>query len=152
MSLTLPISARDTRYQSAIRIQEQPRIYFPRFSWIWDGRREATAGSFVVHKEESKVKGSRRSAACYLVGFAILVYILAIDGQFCGERFCFVLNNSRPLLALEMEFFETARAGKGMYHLSFKFQIYILQYLSSRSSPNSMIWWLRYMTSIKTMM
>jgi hypothetical protein len=40
-------------------------------------------------------------------------FILATDGQFCGERFCFVLNNARPLLPLETAFFETARAGKG---------------------------------------
>ena len=45
---------------------------------------------------------------------------LVTDGQSCGERFCFVLNNARPLLLLETEFFETARAGKGFYHPSFK--------------------------------
>ena len=32
--LTLFISARDTRYQSAVRVQKQSRIYLPRFSWI----------------------------------------------------------------------------------------------------------------------
>ena len=32
-----------------------------------------------------------------------------------GGRFCVVLNNARPLLPLETEFFETARAGKGFY-------------------------------------
>ena len=32
-----------------------------------------------------------------------------------GGRFCVVLNNTRPLLPLETEFFETARAGKGFY-------------------------------------
>ena len=37
--------------------------------------------------------------------------------QFCGERFCFVLNNARPLLPLETAFFETARAGKGILSL-----------------------------------
>ena len=37
-----------------------------------------------------------------------------------GERFCFVLDNARPLLPLETAFFETARAGKGFLppHLS----------------------------------
>ena len=63
---------------------------------------------------------------------------LTTDGQFYGERFCFVLNNARPLLPLETAFFETARAGNGLYLPSFKIQINILQYLSSRSSPNSM--------------
>ena len=109
-------TARDTRYQSAVRIQEQPRIYLPRFSWIWDRRREATAGSSVVYGGKSKVNWCRQSAACYLVSFFISTYILATDGRFCGERFCFVLNNARPLLPLETEFFETARAGKGFYH------------------------------------
>ena len=75
MCLTLPILARDTRYRSAIRIQEQPPIYLPWFSWIWDRRRETTADSPVVYEEESKVEGSRRSAACYLVGFATSAYI-----------------------------------------------------------------------------
>ena len=120
MYLTLPISARDTRYQSAVRIQEQPQIYLPRFSWIWDRRREATAGSPVVYGEEIKVDWSRRSAACYLVSFAISMYILATDNQFCGERFCFVLNRARPLLPLESMFFETARAGKGFFHAIFQ--------------------------------
>ena len=69
--LTLPISARDTRYQSAVRIQEQPWIYLPRFSWIRVGRRKATAGSPVIYGEESKVDWSRRSAARYLVSSAI---------------------------------------------------------------------------------
>ena len=108
-------TARNTWHQSAVRIQEQPRIYFPRFPWIWDRRQDATAGSFVVYKEESKVDRCRWSAACYLVSFTISAYILATDGQFSGERFCFVLSNSRPLLQLETEFFETARAGKGFY-------------------------------------
>ena len=149
MCPTLPILARDTRYQSAFRIQEQSQVYLPRFSWIWDGRREAIEGSPVVYKEESKIERSRRSAACYLVSFAISAYTLATDGQFCGERFCFVLNNARPLLPLETVFFETARAGKGLYHpSSFKFQNNILQYLSSRSLPNSMTCWLRSITSI----
>ena len=58
-----------------------------------------------------------------MVGFAISAYILATDGQFCGERFCVVLNSARPLMPLETEFFQTARARKGFYHPSFKFQI-----------------------------
>ena len=70
------ISAGDTRYQSAVRIQEQSRFYLPRFSWIWDGWREATAGSPVIYGGESKVEGSRRSAACHLVSFAISTYVL----------------------------------------------------------------------------
>ena len=45
----------------------------------------------------------------------ISLYIPDTDGQLCGERFCFVLNNARPLLPLETAFFETARAGKGFY-------------------------------------
>ena len=40
-----PTSARDTWYQSAVRIQEQSRFYFPRSSWIWFGQWEATADS-----------------------------------------------------------------------------------------------------------
>ena len=118
------ISARDSRYQSAVRIQEQSRLYLPRFSWIWVRRREATAGSHVIYGGESKVEGSTRSAACHLVSFATSAYILlAPDDQFCGERFCFVLNNARPLLPLEASFFETARAGQGffllLHHLGF---------------------------------
>ena len=112
--LTLPTSARDTRYPSAIRIQEQPRIHFPRFSWIWDGRREATPGSSVVPGEESKVHWSRRSAACHLVSLYTSIHVVT-DARFSAERFCFVLNKSRPLLPLEIAFFETARAGKGIY-------------------------------------
>ena len=126
--LTLPISARDSRYQSAFCIQEQPQVYLPWFSWIRDGRREATAGSPVVYGDESKVEGSGRSTACYLVSFAISAYTLATDGQFCGERFCFVLNNARPLLPLETAFFEKARAGKGSITPSFKFQFSILHF------------------------
>ena len=57
-----------------------------------------------------------------------------------GERFCFVLNGARPLLPLETTFFETARAGKGFYiTLSFKSQINIFQYPSSRFLLSSMI-------------
>ena len=149
MYLTQSISARDTRYQSAVRIQKQPRIYFPRFSWIWDRRREATTGSPVVYEEESKVEGSRRSAACYLVGFAISAYTVTAHYQFRGERFCFVLNNARPLLPLEKTFFESARAAIPLILQTFRSLMNILQYLSSRSSPNSMIWWHRSMTSIK---
>ena len=119
MYLTLPISARDTWYQSAVRIPEPSRIHLPRFSWIWVGRREATTGGPVVYGEESKGDARRRSASCYLVSFAISVYILATDCQFCAERYCLVLNNARPLLPLETAFFETARAGKGFYPLIF---------------------------------
>ena len=36
-----------------------------------------------------------------------------------SERFCFVLNNARPLLPREMEFFETVRAGNGGFFFSF---------------------------------
>ena len=66
--------ARDTWYQSAVCVQEQSRFHLPRFSWIWDRRRETTAGSPVVYEEESGVEGSTRSAACYLVSFAISAY------------------------------------------------------------------------------
>ena len=66
--------------------------------------------------------------------------------SFVGERFCFVLNNVRPLLPLETAFFETARAGTGFYHpnfssskLMFFFVFFFLQYPSSRSLPNSTI-------------
>ena len=47
-------------------------------------------------------------------------YILATDDQFCAERFCIVLNKARPLLPLEMAFFETARSGTGIYHTIFQ--------------------------------
>ena len=141
-------TARDTWHSSALRIHEQSRICLPRFSGIWDRRQDATAGSPVIYRGEIKVERCRRSAACYLVGFAISVYILATDRQFCVGRFCFILNGARPLLPLETEFFETTRAGKGFYLLSFKFQINILQYPSSRYLLNSMIWWLKSITSI----
>ena len=113
--LTQSISARDTRYQSAVRIQEQSRIYLPRFSWFWDWRQEATSERPVVYEEESKVEGSRWSAACYLVSFAISAYTVTTHDQYRDERFCFVLNNVRPLLPLEMAFFESAGAGKGFH-------------------------------------
>ena len=47
----------------------------------------------------------------------LCVHVLVTDGHICGEleRFCFSLNNDRPLLPLETAFFETARAGKGLY-------------------------------------
>ena len=117
------LPARDTRYQSAVRFQEQSWFYLPRFTWIWGGRREATAGSPVVYRDESKVEGSKGSASRYLVSFTMIsTYILAPDDQICGERFCFVLNNARPLLPLEAAFFEKARAGNGFFlsphHLS----------------------------------
>jgi hypothetical protein len=53
------------------------------------------------------------------------VYILATDCQFWGERFCFVLNNSRPLSPLETAFFETARLGKGFYNPIVQFPVYL---------------------------
>ena len=117
------LSARDTRYQSAVRIQDQSRFYLPRFTWIWSGRREATEGRPFVYGNESKVEWSRRSATCYLVSFAMIsTYILLPDDHFCDERFCFVLNKARPLLPLEAAFFEKARAGNGFFlsahHLS----------------------------------
>ena len=121
LCLTLPISARYTRYQSAVRIPEQPQIYLPWFSWIWDRRREATEGSPFVYGQERKVERCTRSAARYLVGFTISAYILATDDQFCYERFCFILNKARPLLPLESEFFETARARRGFYRSIFLF-------------------------------
>ena len=113
-------TARDTWHPSAVCIQEQPRIYLSRFSRIWDRRQKATAGCPVVYGGESKVDWCRRSAACYLVCFDISAYLLATDDQFCGERFCFVLNNARPLLPLETAFFESARAGKGFYYPVFQ--------------------------------
>ena len=115
-SLTLPLSARETRYQSAVRIQKQPRIHLSWFTWIWDRWWETTAGRLVVFGEESKGHWSKRSAACYLVSLPISAYILATDGQFCNKRFCFVLNKARPLFPLETAFFETTRASKGFYH------------------------------------
>jgi hypothetical protein len=61
--------------------------------------------------------------------FSISAYIPATDDQFCGERFCFLLNNAQPLLPLETAFFETASAGKGFYHsISFKFQFPIYHF------------------------
>ena len=52
--------------------------------------------------------------------FPYLSLMLATDDQFCGERFCFVLNGARPLFPLESMFFEMARAGKGFYHAIFQ--------------------------------
>ena len=156
MCLTLPILARDARYQSAVRIQEQSGIYLPRFSWVWDGRRETTAGSPVVYKEESKVKGSRRSAACYLVSFAISLgaytsnwlSVLWLKVLLCSEQCSAAIAAGNGLLW-------DSKGGKRflpLHHLSFDSHFNILQYLSLRSSPNSMIWWLRFMTLIKMMM
>ena len=51
---------------------------------------------------------------------SISLYIPDTDGRFCGKRFCFVLNNARPLMPLETEFFETRRAGKGIYRPIFQ--------------------------------
>jgi len=63
-------------------------------------------------------KQRRRSAACYLVSLPISAYILATDGQFCDESFCFVLNKSRPLFPLETAFLKTTRASKGQAKVS----------------------------------
>ena len=82
-----PHAARDTWHPSAVRIQEQPWIYFPRFPRIWDRRQEPARGSPVIFGGESKVGWCRRSAACYLVSFTISAYIPTTDGQFCGEGF-----------------------------------------------------------------
>ena len=50
-------------------------------------------------------------------------YTVTAHYQFRGERFCFVLNNARPLLPLEKTF-ESARAGKGFYPSHFtNFQV-----------------------------
>ena len=153
MCLTLPISARDTRYPSAVRIQEQPRICFPRFSWIWDWRREATAGSPAVSGEESKVDWCRRSAACYLVSFAISSYILGYwwpvlwwKVLLCSEQ-C-----SASIATGDSVLWDGEGRKRSLIAPSFMFQVNILQYPSSRSLPNSTIWWLRSTTSIKTTM
>ena len=99
-------SARDTRYPSAVRIPEQPWIYLPRFSWVWDGWRKATAGSTVVFREESKVDWGRRSAACYLVGFptCLIVYIghwrsvLCWKVLFCSEQISAFIATGKGVL------------------------------------------------------
>ena len=101
--------------------------------------------SFIEEKSKSKEVDDQLHAIWLVL---LSVYILATDRRFCVGRFCFVLNGARPLLPLETEFFETTRAGKGFYRLSFKFQFNILQYPSSRYLPNSMTWWLRSITSI----
>ena len=49
--------------------------------------------------------------------FRDLGVLTGTDCQFYDKRFCFVLNNARPLLPLETAFFKTAKAGKGFYHL-----------------------------------
>ena len=50
--------------------------------------------------------------------FGRFYYPIVLSGyllHFCpGERFCIVLNKARPLLSLETEFFQKARAGKGL--------------------------------------
>ena len=66
--------------------------------------------------------------------------------------FCFVLNNARPLLPLEMMLLRLWEQEKVSITPSFKSQINILQYPSSLSSTNSMIWSLKSMTSIKVTM
>ena len=138
--LTSPISARHTRYQSVDLIQEQPQTYLPWFSWIWVWRQEATAGSPVVYWEEIKVDWSRRSAACYLVSFAISSYILDTDDEFYCERFCITLNNGRPLFPMETDFFEMGMAGKGFYHLIFQAFTY-WHFPSTRHRDLYQIWW-----------
>ena len=68
--------------------------------------------SFLEKKAKSTEVDDQLHAIWY-VSLLVSSYILATDGQFCVERFCFVLNKARPLLPLEKVFFETARAGKG---------------------------------------
>ena len=153
LCLTLPISARYTRYQSAVRIPEQPQIYLPWFSWIRDRRREATEGSPFVHGQERKVERCTRSAARYLVGFTISAYILATDDQFCLKGFVLFLTK----LDLYCHWNRNSLRRRGREEVSiapsffsFKSQInYYLQYLSSRSLPSLMIWWIRPTTCIK---
>ena len=95
------LSARDTRYQSAVCVQEQSRFYLPRFTWIRGGRREATAGRPFVYGDESKVEGSRRSAACYLVSFTIITtYILPSDGSVLWWKVLFRSEQSSASIAI----------------------------------------------------
>ena len=76
--------------------------------------------SFLEKKAKSTDVDDQLHAIWSVSRIDISSYIQATDGQFCCERFCFVLNNARPLLPLETEFFETARAGKGYYHSIFQ--------------------------------
>ena len=75
-------------------------------------------------KAKSKEVDDQLHAIWLVFFFAISAYTVATHYQFRGERFCFVLNNARPLLPLEKAFFESARAGKGFYpsHLT-NFQV-----------------------------
>ena len=145
-------TARDTWHPPAVRIQEQPRIYLPRFSWIWDRRREAIAGSPVVYGGKSEGEKCRRSAACYLVGFAISLYILSTDVHFCGKGFVLFWT----MLGLYYHWKRSSLRRRGQEKVSiapsFKPQINILQCPSSQSLPSSMIWWLRSMISTKMTM
>ena len=116
------ISARDTRYQSAICIQEQSRFYLPRFSWIWDRRRDATAESPVIYGREGKVEGSTRSAPCYLVSFSISTYV-APDDRFCGEGFVLFWTKLGLYCHWKRPSLRQRELGKvSFYHPSFKFQ------------------------------
>ena len=98
LSLTLPISSWDTRYQSAagVHVQEQSRIYLPRFSWIWlgDGGREATAESPVVYEEESEIEWSRCMLTPIQQIFPKILQCLVVLDKFSTTRH--VLQNYIP--------------------------------------------------------
>ena len=65
-------------------------------------------------KAKSKEVDDQLHAIWSVFFFSQSRHTVATD-QFCGERFCFILNNARPLLPLETAFFESSRAGKGFY-------------------------------------
>ena len=133
----LTLVARDTWHPLAVRIQEPVQIYLPRFFWIWDRWREAT------------------SISCMLFGpFAISSYILATDSHlwwkvlFCSEQCSTSIVTGKGLLWDG----EGRKWYLSPHYSSSNFRFNILQYPSSRSSLNSMIWWPRSMTLIKMMM
>ena len=94
--------------------------------------------SFIEKKAKSTNVDDQLHAIWSVSLFRLMYWSLMVHS--CGERFCIVLNGARPLFPLETAFFETARAGKGLsISPSYKSQINILQYPSSRSLPSSMI-------------
>ena len=82
---------------------------------------------------EKKAKATEVDNQLHAIWFVSLsqhTSVLATDGWFCDDRFCFILNNARPLLPLETAFFETARAGKGFLSPPHIFQVNKLTFLT----------------------
>ena len=123
LCLILPIQRGIHDIRRPFAFQSNPGFIFhnsPGFE-TGDEKQLQEVQSFIEEKAKSGDVNDQLHAIWSV--FAISACILATDDKFCGKRFCVVLNSARPLMPLETEFFQTARARKGFYHPSFKIHI-----------------------------